>query len=85
MYGFVFDYINDMVKIYQCNILDFCFNVGKFVVFLDIGLGKLFIELEFVYQCVEEIGRFSLILILFVVVGQMVCEGNKFNIDACQI
>ena len=53
--------------------------------FLDTGLGKSFIELEFARQCQEETGKPSLILTPLAVAGQIVREGEKFNIDARQI
>lgn len=75
----------EMVKGHQARTLDFCLNRGKSAAFLDTGLGKSFIELEFGRQCAEETGKPSLILTPLAVAGQMVREGNKFNIDARQI
>lgn len=77
--------INDMAKVHQKNTLDFALNAGKSAAFLDTGLGKSFIELEFANQCAEETGKPSLILTPLAVAGQMVREGHKFNIDARQI
>lgn len=84
-HGFVPGYINPLAKTHQRNTLDFCLNAGKSAAFLDTGLGKSFIELEFAHQCAEETGKPSLILTPLAVAGQMVREGQKFNIDARQI
>ena len=59
--------------------------MGKSAAFLDTGLGKSFIELEFARQCAEETGKPSIILTPLAVAGQMVREGQKFGIDARQI
>lgn len=83
--GFEPQPINDKAKQHQINTLEFCLNAGKSAAFLDTGLGKSFIELEFAKQCAEETGKPSLILTPLAVAGQMVREGNKFNIDARQI
>lgn len=75
----------DMAKKHQSNTLDFALNNGKSAAFLDTGLGKSFIELEFARQCAEETCKPSLILTPLAVAGQMVREGHKFGIDSRQI
>jgi hypothetical protein len=77
--------INPAVKAHQSAVLDFALNAGKSAAFLDTGLGKSLIELEFARQCSEETGKPSLILTPLAVAGQMVREGQKFGIDARQI
>lgn len=77
--------ITDAAKPHQRAVLDFALNIGKSAAFLDTGLGKSFIELEFARQCAEETGKPSLILTPLAVAGQMVREGQKFGIDARQI
>lgn len=77
--------INAAAKHHQQSVLTFALNRGKSAAFLDTGLGKSFIELEFARQCVEETGKPSLILTPLAVAGQMVREGQKFGIDARQI
>lgn len=77
--------INPAAKAHQKAVLDFALNRGKSAAFLDTGLGKSFIELEFARQCAEETGKPSLILTPLAVAGQMVREGKKFGIDARQI
>lgn len=75
----------EMAKSHQRAVLDFALDRGKAAAFLDTGLGKSFIELEFASQCAEETGKPSLILAPLAVAGQMVREGQKFGIDARQI
>lgn len=77
--------INANAKAHQTAVLDFALNLGRSAAFLDTGLGKSFIELEFARQCAEETGKPSLILTPLAVAGQMVREGRKFGIDARQI
>lgn len=83
--GFAPKPINHMAKPHQITALEFALNRGKSAAFLDTGLGKSFIELEFARQCAEETGKPSLILTPLAVAGQMVREGRKFGIDARQI
>lgn len=77
--------INGAAKVHQDAVLRFALDRGKSAAFLDTGLGKSFIELEFARQCAEETGKPSLILTPLAVAGQMVREGQKFGIDARQI
>jgi len=77
--------INDAAKTHQKAVLDFALNAGKSAAFLDTGLGKSFIELEFARQCADETGKPSLIMTPLAVAGQMVREGQKFGSDARQI
>lgn len=83
--GFYPQPINDHAKAHQRSVLEFALDKGKSAAFLDTGLGKSFIELEFARQCATETGKPSLILTPLAVAGQMVREGCKFNIDARQI
>jgi superfamily II DNA or RNA helicase len=83
--GFAPKPINSQAKAHQVTALEFALNRGKSAAFLDTGLGKSFIELEFARQCAEETGKPSLILTPLAVAGQMVREGRKFGIDARQI
>jgi len=77
--------INTMAKAHQVAAINFALNLGKSAEFLDTGLGKSFIELEFARQCCEETRKPSLILTPLAVAGQMVREGLKFGIEARQI
>jgi hypothetical protein len=83
--GFKAAPINDRAKLHQKVALDFALGKGQSASFLDTGLGKSFIELEFAHQCAIETGKPSLILTPLAVAGQMVREGQKFGIDARQI
>jgi hypothetical protein len=83
--GFTPKPINDAAKAHQAAVLDFALNRGKSAAFLDTGLGKSFIELEYARQCADETRKPSLILTPLAVAGQMVREGRKFGIDARQI
>jgi superfamily II DNA or RNA helicase len=85
MQGFDPRPINPHAKKHQIAALEFALSRGKSAAFLDTGLGKSFIELEFARQCADETGKPSLILTPLAVAGQMVREGQKFGIDARQI
>lgn len=83
--GFAPRPINSVAKVHQDAVLRFALERGRSAAFLDTGLGKSFIELEFARQCAEETGKPSLLLTPLAVAGQMVREGQKFGIDARQI
>jgi superfamily II DNA or RNA helicase len=83
--GFAPRPINSAAKAHQDAVLRFALERGRSAAFLDTGLGKSFIELEFARQCADETGKPSLILTPLAVAGQMVREGQKFGIDARQI
>jgi superfamily II DNA or RNA helicase len=85
MHGFTPRPHNPNAKTHQAAVLDFAINRGKSAAFLDTGLGKSFIELEFARQCADETRKPSLILTPLAVAGQMVREGQKFGIDARQV
>jgi superfamily II DNA or RNA helicase len=85
MQGFAPKPINGMAKQHQIAALDFALNRGKSAAFLDTGLGKSFIELEWARQVSEETSKPVLILTPLAVAGQMVREGVKFGIEARQI
>lgn len=83
--GFAPRPINSAAKVHQVRALEFALDRGRSAAFLDTGLGKSFIELEFARQCAEETGKPALILTPLAVAGQMIREGQKFGIDARQI
>lgn len=83
--GFKSGNISDVLKVHQRNVVEFALDKSKSAAFLDTGLGKSLIELEFAKQCAEYTGKPSLILTPLAVAGQMVREGNKFGIDARQV
>lgn len=77
--------ITAAAKTHQRAVIDFALRAGKSAGFLDTGLGKSLIELEFARQAAEETGKPSLILTPLAVAGQMIREGEKFGIEARQI
>lgn len=77
--------VNQHAKAHQKAVIDFALERGKSAAFLDTGLGKSLVELDFARQCAEETRKPSLILTPLAVAGQMVREGQKFGIDARQI
>jgi superfamily II DNA or RNA helicase len=83
--GFCASGINHQAKTHQNTVIEFATSHAKTAAFLDTGLGKSFIELEFARLCAEETGKPSLILTPLAVAGQMIREGEKFNIDARKI
>lgn len=85
MNGFAPKPYPDVAKVHQKATLDFALERGASAAFLDTGLGKSFIELEFARQCAEETKKPSIILTPLAVAGQMVREGRKFGIEARQI
>lgn len=83
--GFAPTNLAPQLKTHQKSAVEFALNRGKSAAFLDTGLGKSFIELEFAKQTAEYTGKPSLIMTPLAVAGQMVREGQKFGIDARQI
>ena len=84
-FGFSPKPINPAAKRHQEVALEFALDRGKSACFLDTGLGKSFVELEFARQCAEETCKPSLILTPLAVAGQMIREAQKFGMDARQI
>jgi len=84
-FGFPAKSINERAKYHQKVAIEYALDKGRASLFLDTGLGKSLCELEFARECAEETGKPSLILTPLAVAGQMVREGQKFNIDARQI
>jgi superfamily II DNA or RNA helicase len=73
--------INGNAKTHQKNTIEFALTKGKSAAFLDTGLGKSFIEIEFAKECAIETRKPSLILTPLAVAGQMVREAAKFEVD----
>ena len=84
-YGFKAETINPLVKYHQKVAIEYALEKGRSACFLDTGLGKSFVELEFANQVAQETNKPVLILTPLAVAGQMIREGNKFNIDARQV
>jgi len=83
--GFKPSGLRDVLKVHQRAVVDFALERGKSAAFLDTGLGKSLIELEWADQVAQETGKPVLILCPLAVAGQMVREGRKFGIDARQV
>lgn len=84
-YGFNPISINPLVKHHQKVAIEYALEKGRSACFLDTGLGKSFVELEFANQVAQETNKPVLILTPLAVAGQMIREGQKFNIDARQV
>ena len=76
---------NEQAKLHQKKSIEYALDLGKAALFLDTGLGKSLCELDFARQVADETKKPVLILTPLAVAGQMVREGQKFNIDARQI
>lgn len=75
----------DMAKHHQKVAIEYALEKGNSALFLDTGLGKSLSELDWAQNVAAETGKPVLILTPLAVAGQMVREGEKFNIDARQI
>lgn len=75
----------DPFKHHQRVSIEYALNAGRSALFLDTGLGKSLCELEWARQVSEYTRKPTLILTPLAVAGQMVREGQKFNIEARQI
>lgn len=84
-HGFTPGDLTPSLKAHQEAVIRFALERGRSAAFLDTGLGKSLIELEFARQCAEETSKPSLILTPLAVAGQMVREGHRFGIDARQV
>lgn len=85
MNGITVDTLNACMKQHQRVAVNFALERGSGALFLDTGLGKSLLELEWARQVAEETGKPVLILTPLAVAGQMIREGQKFGIDARQI
>lgn len=72
--------LNKMMKPHQRFCVKKSLRAGRFANFLDCGMGKTFIGLEFARHVVVKTGMKALILTPLGVVDQWVSEGNKFNV-----
>lgn len=76
---------DERTKGHQKAAVDFACASGKSALFLDTGLGKSLCELTWAKAISDHTKKPVLILTPLAVAGQMVREGQKFNIDARQI
>jgi len=84
-HGFPPSDLSPMMKSHQTASVDYALNKGRAALFLDTGLGKSLCELEWARQVADETRKPVLILTPLAVAGQMIREGQKFNIDARQV
>lgn len=66
---------------FRGHVVKLCCDRGKSAAFLDTGLGKTTVELEFARQCNMHTSKPSLILTPLAVARQMVREGRSFGYD----
>lgn len=83
--GFKATKLNDLLFDWQKNILNIALSKGRFALFLDCGLGKTFIQLEWAYRVSEYTKQKVLILAPLAVVEQTKREAKKFNVDISNI
>ena len=76
---------NDQTKEHQKSAVDFACESARSALFLDTGLGKSLCELTWARAVSEHTKKPVLVLTPLAVAGQMVREGQKFDIDARQI
>lgn len=77
--------LNDMLFDWQKYAVSVALKKGRFALFLDCGLGKTFMQLEWAYRVATHTGERVLILAPLAVVKQTKREAKKFNIDISQI
>jgi len=75
--GFLFEYQKDIVR--------FCLERGQSAVFLDCGLGKTAIQLEWAHRVCEHTGGRVLIVAPLCVAEQTHREADKFGIDGVKV
>jgi superfamily II DNA or RNA helicase len=65
--------------------VDYALRLGQAGIFLDTGLGKTAIELEFSHQAAKATGQPSLILCPLAVAPQIMLEAKKFGYEEIQV
>jgi len=83
--GFTPDHVADFLFDYQKDIVRFCLERGQSAVFLDCGLGKTAIQLEWARQICEHTGGRVLIVAPLCVAEQTHREAVKFGIDGVKV
>lgn len=74
--------LNPSMFPFQRDVTDFLLRVGRGAAFLDTGLGKSLISLDWARVIAEHTGRPVLMLAPLAVAGQHVREAHKFDIEA---
>ena len=73
--------MNDCMTGFRAHVAEKCIRRGRSAAFLDTGLGKTSVELEFANQCHKHTGKKSLILTPLAVARQMEREASRFGCD----
>jgi len=79
--GFQVSELNNMLFDWQKTSVKIALSKGRFALFMDCGLGKTFMQLEWAYRVSEHTSQKVLILAPLAVVEQTKREAKKFNID----
>lgn len=74
--------MNECMSGFRAHVAETCVRRGRSAAFLDTGLGKTSVELEFANQCHIKTGKPSLVLTPLAVARQMEREAYRFNYDA---
>lgn len=74
--------MNNCMNGFRGYVAEKCIRRGRSSAFLDTGLGKTSVELEFAKQCFQKTSKKSLILTPLAVARQMEREAHKFGYDA---
>ena len=77
--------LNSKLFLWQKKAVKIALNKGRFALFMDCGLGKTFMQLEWAYQVSKKTKNKVLILAPLAVVNQTKKEAEKFKIDISNI
>jgi superfamily II DNA or RNA helicase len=80
--GFEADRLSDHLFPFQRDVVAFLLRVGRGAAFLDTGLGKTLIQLDWARAVAEHTGGDVLVLTPLAVAGQTAREAHKFGIEA---
>lgn len=83
--GFKVESLNEKLFDWQKKAVNIALNKGRFALFMDCGLGKTFMQLEWAYQVAKHTNERVLILAPLAVVAQTIREADKFGIDISMI
>ena len=83
--GWKQEIVSDFLFDYQKDIVRFCLDRGQSAVFLDCGLGKTAIQLEWAHRVCEHTGGNVLIVAPLCVAEQTHREAEKFGIEGVSV
>ena len=83
--GFDPEYLNNNLFKWQSQAVRIALNKGRFALFMDCGLGKTLMQLEWAYQVSKKTKQRVLVLAPLAVVQQTRLEAEKFKIDLDKI